>query len=678
MAEVFLQLLNMSITASWLILAVVVLRLLLKKTPKWIICMMWCLVGIRLLIPVSIESVFSLIPSAEVVSEDILYDRSPAINSGIDSVNRVVNPILQENFTPDAGDSVNPLQAATYIAAHLWMLGMAVLLAYTLITYVRLKKRVSDAVRLNGNIYQSEKVGSPFVLGTVKPHIYVPYGLSEEELSCVIAHEQAHIKRGDHLLKPIAFLVLTIYWFNPLVWMAYTLLCRDIEFACDEKVLQQLGKEKKKIYSEALLRCSISGNVSHRMIAACPIAFGEVGVKNRIRGVLNYKKPAFWIVIVGIVACVVCIVCFMTNPKKDTGSGNPSNPQVSEPASGQAASEAMQAEIEDAQENLESLQTNLETAQEDLEAQMNEMSEVKQNVEDAQKQILQSPPSMLLHDALTSNMEYFEVTAGTYSWNYPSEEEPDRMITKEASGNEPTVAVKGAEWLQLKEYNRLDYAVYTVYFEVMPDSVTVKEYDLLELGNVTDPKVLSESTYEEVFALELKPRRIYEVAAQWNEENLGENGFFGTAYYIYATDNYMVEAEGMTVDELILGEKFTEEVNNLNGVSMHMYKYKATEGDVELYNDTNQEYQFGEYYDIQVQKDGQWYSLQTKNEIAFEAVAIGLKEGSSCTWDVNWEYAYGALPEGKYRIVKDIMDYRAPGDYTKYYLAAEFEIMPSY
>lgn len=311
MEAVFIRLLNMSIAASWLILAVVLLRVILKKAPKSIRRILWALVGIRLVLPFSFESFLSLIPSAETVSPDILYAETPRIHSGISAFNTYVNPIISESLAPNVAASVNPMQVVAYIASVVWIAGMILLMLYSVISYVRLRRCVADAVILRDNFWQSEKVASPFVLGLFRPRIYLPFGMDEESLAYVVAHEKAHIKRRDHWIKPIGFLLLTIYWFNPLIWLAYILLCRDIELACDERVVKQMSAEDKKAYSKALLTCS----VDRRSIAACPLAFGEVGVKQRIKNVLNYKKPAFWIIIVALVSCVVMAVCFLTNPK---------------------------------------------------------------------------------------------------------------------------------------------------------------------------------------------------------------------------------------------------------------------------------------------------------------------------------------------------------------------------
>ncbi|MBE6542164.1 MAG: hypothetical protein E7672_06925 [Ruminococcaceae bacterium] len=310
MSELFLKIFNMSISAGYIVLAVLLLRLLLKKAPKWISVIMWGIVAVRLVCPFSLESVLSLIPSAETVSPDIMMDRNPAIDTGIPVINDVINPVISASFTPDPATSANPLQLWIPTFALIWIVGMALLLVYTVISCARLKKKIGTAVLLTDNIYQSENAASPFVLGIIRPKIYIPFNMDKKDMEHVVAHETVHIKRKDHWWKPLGFLLLTVHWFNPLIWIAYILLCRDIELACDEKVISQLDSDARADYSEALLSCS----VNRRMIAACPIAFGEVGVKARIKSVLNYKKPAFWLIIAAIIACVAVAVCFLTNP----------------------------------------------------------------------------------------------------------------------------------------------------------------------------------------------------------------------------------------------------------------------------------------------------------------------------------------------------------------------------
>lgn len=315
MEVIFLKILNMSITASWLVFAVMVLRLLLKKAPKAMMVVMWALVGIRLVCPFSLESVLSVIPSAETIPTNIIYSEKPTIQSGIPALNSTVNPIISESLAPEVKTSVNPMQIITYIASIVWIVGIIAMLLYTAISYLRIHIKVREAVPLQDNIWLCDRIVTPFILGIIRPRIYFPSSINERDMEYVIAHEKAHLKRHDHWWKPLGFLLLTVYWFNPVLWIAYILLCRDIELACDEKVIKDMGVEIKKPYSDALINCS----VPRKLIAACPIAFGEVGVKGRIKSVLNYKKPAFWIIIVAVVASIVVGVCFLTNPISSKG-----------------------------------------------------------------------------------------------------------------------------------------------------------------------------------------------------------------------------------------------------------------------------------------------------------------------------------------------------------------------
>ena len=314
MNELFLKIINMSISASWLVLAVLILRFVLKKAPKWINVLLWGIVAIRLIFPFSFESTLSLIPSAETIPLNIGMDTTPTINSGISAINNAVNPIISQSNTPMAGASVNPLQITIGIYEYIWIFGMIALALYTAISYLRLRRKVDTAVRYKDNIFQSENVSFPFVLGIIKPRIYLPFKMNGQYLEYVVAHEQAHICRKDHWWKPLGFLLLMIHWFNPLMWLAYVLLCRDIELACDEKVIKELGNEQRGDYTQALVACS----VNRRMIAACPLAFGEVSVKERVKSVMNYKKPAFWVIIISVIVCVGVAVCFLTNPKQDS------------------------------------------------------------------------------------------------------------------------------------------------------------------------------------------------------------------------------------------------------------------------------------------------------------------------------------------------------------------------
>ena len=315
MSGIFLKLLNLSISASWLVLVVLALRLVLKRGPKWVNVLLWGMVALRLMLPFSIESALSLIPSAETVSPEVVrFDPAPTITSGVTIIDNAVNPSLSESFAAAPLASVNPLYVWTYLAGWVWLIGLAAMLAYALVSYLRLRRRVSASIRLWENIYVCDEVPSPFILGIVHPRIYLPSALDEAQRGSVLSHERAHLARRDHWWKPLGFALLAVYWFNPLLWLAYTLLCRDIELACDERVLRGMDAGQVKDYSSALLACS----VPRRMIAACPLAFGEVGVGARVKNALRYKKPAFWVVAASVAVCVVVAVCFLTDPPTDT------------------------------------------------------------------------------------------------------------------------------------------------------------------------------------------------------------------------------------------------------------------------------------------------------------------------------------------------------------------------
>ena len=310
MNELFLKIVNMSISASWLVLVVLILRFVLKKAPKWVNILLWGIVAIRLICPFSFESALSLIPSAETFPEKVISGPSFDVQTGITPVDNRINDYLGDRYFEGVTVPANNGNNIMTILTIVWTIGILLLVAYTVISYWRLRRKVDTAVRYKDNIFQSENVKSPFVLGIIKPRIYLPFNMNGQDLEHVVAHEQAHIHRKDHWWKPFGFLLLTIHWFNPLVWLAYVLLCRDIELACDERVIKELGNEQRADYTQALVACS----VNRRMIAACPLAFGEVGVKDRVKSVMNYKKPAFWGVVLAVIVCVFVAVCFLTNP----------------------------------------------------------------------------------------------------------------------------------------------------------------------------------------------------------------------------------------------------------------------------------------------------------------------------------------------------------------------------
>lgn len=310
MTELFLHIVNISISASWLVLVVLLARLVLKRAPKWAHVLLWGIVGVRLIFPFSLESALSLIPSAETISPTILTDGIHRVYTGFPTLNQSINPVLTQAATSTTDTAPNLLEIWLPVLAVLWFFGVAALLGWSALSYLRLRRRVSTAVRLEDHLYQSEAVLSPFVLRLVHPRIYLPFYLDQDTMEHVVAHERAHIQRRDHWWKLLAFVLLSVYWFNPLLWLAYLLLCRDIELACDEKVVRGMEPQQRADYSQALLSCS----VRRPAIAACPLAFGEVGVKQRVKSVLRYQRPTVLAVAASVVVCIIVGVCFLTNP----------------------------------------------------------------------------------------------------------------------------------------------------------------------------------------------------------------------------------------------------------------------------------------------------------------------------------------------------------------------------
>ncbi len=310
MSAIFLKVCNLSLTASWIVLALLLLRPFLQKVPRWIHCLTWGIVALRLLLPFSVESVLSLIPSAATFPEDIMMAKTPMIDSGVDVIDRAVNPIFSEVFAPEPLVSANPLQILFAIAANVWVLGILLTLIWGIVSYIRLALRVRASVCLRDRSYECDDIETPFILGVFSPRIYLPSGMSEEQIEYVIRHEKAHLERKDHVWKLLGFFLLAIHWFNPLLWIAYVLFCRDIEMACDEKVIRNMSDEEKKGYSETLLFCSFH---RHRVFSY-PLAFGEIDVKHRIRSVLYYKKRSFWVVFLALLVCALFSICFLTNP----------------------------------------------------------------------------------------------------------------------------------------------------------------------------------------------------------------------------------------------------------------------------------------------------------------------------------------------------------------------------
>ncbi|MDF2674351.1 MAG: antirepressor regulating drug resistance protein [Clostridiales bacterium] len=320
--DLFLNVLNMSITASYVILFVLLARLFLKKVPKIFSYSLWAVVLFRLVCPFSFSSVFSFFSllkrsGMEFIPGDFSLFTNPQGNGGtyvipkqstssLTDVNQIIsgNPIAITNLK----------EKALFIISLIWALGLLSLIIYSIVSYVLLKRKINTAMPLDSKVYECENITSPFVLGIIKPMIYLPMALQENQRDYIIKHEEIHIKRLDYLVKPFAFLVLCIHWLNPLVWISFLLMNKDMEMSCDEHVLKEMGMDIKKAYSSSLLSLA----VDRKIIGASPLAFGESNTKSRIKNVLNYRKPAFWVVVLGVLVICIISVGLMANPRKDT------------------------------------------------------------------------------------------------------------------------------------------------------------------------------------------------------------------------------------------------------------------------------------------------------------------------------------------------------------------------
>lgn len=319
------KILNMSLTAGIVIVLVLLVRLPLKKAPKVFSYVLWAVVLFRLLCPVSFSSDLSLLSifnsptithsSITYIPDNIVYTENPQVDLPISILSEAINEILPQGEEQLVAD---PLESPMAIATFLWIFGIVAMLIYSIVSVMILKKRLKSALHIERNIYVADNLKTPFVLGIFRPRIFIPAGLAEAEKSYIIRHEQMHIRRFDHIIKPFAFLVLCIHWFNPLVWFAFVAMGNDMELSCDERVLKEMGGDIRKAYSSSLLSLA----TEKRIINGSPLAFGEGNVGSRIKNVLNYKKPAFWIIIVAVIACIAVAVCLLSNPKGNDDTSN--------------------------------------------------------------------------------------------------------------------------------------------------------------------------------------------------------------------------------------------------------------------------------------------------------------------------------------------------------------------
>lgn len=342
MWDIFLEFFYRSVSAGWMILAVILFRAAFRGMPKWVRCVLWGCVAIRLVCPFSLESPVSLVPGADVLHSVIVSDSAAgrSVTGGMTGVGNVISPVWESSAVDYALDSAVRIITWVDVAGIVWCIGVLVMLCSAAVSSLRVRHTVREAVRDRNNIYFCDAIKTPFIHGFIRPRVYLPSGLDAAEMHHVLAHEEAHLKRRDHLWKPLGFLLLTVYWFQPVCWLAYILFCRDIELACDERVIRRLGFEERQDYSRALVNCG----QQRRLVSVCPLAFGEVGVRERVKEILNYRKPSRWIVAIALIGCAVIAVCFWTN--------RPATDQVEGTAGEERAPESSEAMTENVTDSL--------------------------------------------------------------------------------------------------------------------------------------------------------------------------------------------------------------------------------------------------------------------------------------------------------------------------------------
>lgn len=306
MSKIFIEVLNLSFTASFIAVAVMLIRLALKKLPKVYSYALWAVVFIRLIYPLTIKVPVGFNPAPQqAIPQNIVYSENPSIYSGITNIDTAINSTIESSLPPvNVTSSVNPIQIVLELGSYIWLLGILAMLCYTTVSYLRISGKVKTAILVKDNVLETDLIKTPFVLGFFRPKIYIPIGLSDNELEYILMHEKTHIKRFDYLIKPFAFLITVIHWFNPIVWISYVLMARDMELSADESVMKQSGNNIRWAYANSLLTLSVKGAG-----IVSPLAFGETGVKARIKNALKYRKPTLWVSIGAFV--IVCTMSFV-------------------------------------------------------------------------------------------------------------------------------------------------------------------------------------------------------------------------------------------------------------------------------------------------------------------------------------------------------------------------------
>ena len=655
MADLFIKILNMSISAGWLILLVVLLRLIFRNMPKWIMVLLWGIVGLRLLLPVSLESRLSLIPSTETIRYDaegekttvqtgigaldwmILPEESQpenAENTNTNTVSERPDTVEQTNVVPSeegkvetGTNSVNWFQ----ILGILWMAGMLLMFGYVLFSYLRLKRGVRESIPAGGltnvdckRVRVCDRLDTPFILGVFRPVIYLPSGMDEEEIKLVLAHEGAHLRRRDHLWKPLGFLMLTVYWFNPLVWAAYILLCRDIEIACDEKVIRGMEDAEKKAYANALVSCS-----RHRkVVMACPLAFGEVGVKERIKGILNYKRPAFWVILLAIIACVVVAVCFLTNPAKKTEESSTETVESYEPYPGAVL------KVLEASDTGCTLQLGNDGNKEfGIGEDEFGIEQLKDDSWEPVDPIVSERTSLLLEIlGIPGRKTEFSVT-----WQY-------------VYGNLPDGEYRIVFYARDEEHGPYVVGTVSAEFSINHEEARKKEAEEKRKQEEAASQQREHETEQK------NKEKVIDPDAAWRGEGIS---LYGWAY----TDPQIYDKE---IPQLGLSMKLMDVSLECCTTVFSNYGNEET-GDIEI--DT------GEAWYLQKKVDGKWARVRSNYETGVVEVGYSIPKGEVSRKMLDqWVALVGRLTPGEYRIMKFVTTNRQVGGYRGFYIAQSFNV----
>lgn len=736
MSTVFLKILNLTLNASWLIIAVIITRALLRKAPRWISCLLWGFVGVRLICPFSFESALSLLPSGNVVPENIALSQTPRIKSGVVIIDSTVNPVIEKNFTPQITSSVNPMQVVIFVASIIWITGLTLMLLYALISFVMLKRKVAASVAVENGVLMCDEVRSPFILGVFRPVIYVPSTMTDDTIKLVIAHENAHLSRHDHWWKPLGFVLLSVYWFNPLSWLAYILLCRDIEAACDEKVIHDKDREYVVAYSQALLDCSIQ----RKTIAACPLAFGETGVKERIKGVLNYKKPAFWVIIVAVVACIAVALCFLTEPKETDSSENET---VENPVDVHTES------INDKNEHSYAAMEQVTITRPQVDLSVTEGADPTEILyADKDRIIFSGYYGLFVYSkslktvtnaidleaigcAHTQGDDYCEkfVSAdGIMVYLHPMSSKV--MYVYNTAEDTLSQATYDLEGIDLHNIQKEPDGLYQGNYDIWPlngqlyctelhhgDTLRDLSYADLPIGSdklvntQSYPLLLSDDYLwiksSEDFMATHGIDYVYkdgqyivhggDMTFKYMKELIGRdpNARYDGRFVVLTNDPdmtyekvakslYSSNSEDWLTDTIIITMDVIDENGDVapqNPIGLSMYVKNVTStGCTLVFNQSGGnvtgELQTGEAFQLQVPNltTGEWIDDSASDIVAWKDIAYTINQDDKTEIEIDWSVYYGIRESGHYRIKKEVMDFRGPGDYDTYDIYWEFSI----